>query len=570
MVYFFFLIGFVFSVSLEAPIPLFSVDNQTWYNVDFYEHVFKDDWDALSINKKNEAFQDFLATELVCFLATKKGFHNNPEIKKDLMLRKRALLINNAYEHLIARPLIHKNDFNINLKNLKYKARVYHLLIGFSGSDQDTGALLSKQQALALTDSLRNQIIFSVSEGLDIESSFSSFAIEYSIDPSVKTNKGLLGWVPWGQTVMSFQRPVFELEKGVVSSPILTEYGYHLVLKTDLVFSNYYYYTQKHYKDLAYKVSQNFLPVDSLRVLAANFDSLLIQQKGLVFNHQYLDSLVLFLEKKQLGEKMLGNKNVLINWLEDFSFKSSLFLYNERGFGKGWLINKLKQTPSSRIPLIKTKQDLRDLVISFVLQDGVLSFAKEEKIDTTVSFLRDWSNNYKNIIYSEYLSFLNSKASVIDSFVVFKKYKEGLYDNKYIKPKRVVFTEVRVFSDSLGFLLEEKLKKGVLFDSLVVEYSGAIREPISEGAKSPLGKALFLLAPGEVSSVIKNSDGSFSVARVESFLSEEPFTIEKMYSQIEQEIRREKQDSIRKNIFKNTVEELQPNIHYRVLGLNND
>ena len=52
MLYFFYLIGFVFSVSLEAPVPLFSVDNKTWYNVDFYEHVFKDDWDVLSVDKK--------------------------------------------------------------------------------------------------------------------------------------------------------------------------------------------------------------------------------------------------------------------------------------------------------------------------------------------------------------------------------------------------------------------------------------------------------------------------------------------------------------------------------------
>ena len=130
--------------------------------------------------------------------------------------------------------------------------------------------------------------------------------------------------------------------------------------------------------------------------------------------------------------------------------------------------------------------------------------------------------------------------------------------------------EVRVFSDSLGVLLRERLGRGVVFDSLVVEFGGAIREPISEGAKSPLGRALFLLSPGDVSSVVKNSDGSFSVARVESFLPEEPFTVAKMYSQIEQEIRRERQDSIRKNIFKNTVEELRPVIHYNVLGLKND
>ena len=75
---------------------------------------------------------------------------------------------------------------------------------------------------------------------------------------------------------MSFQKPLFGLDTNLVSSPVLTEYGYHLALKTGVVFSNYYYYTPQHYIDLTYKVSQGFLPVDSLRFLAAEFDSLLI------------------------------------------------------------------------------------------------------------------------------------------------------------------------------------------------------------------------------------------------------------------------------------------------------
>ena len=119
----------------------------------------------------------------------------------------------------------------------------------------------------------------------------------------------------------------------------------------------------------------------------------------------------------------------------------------------------------------------------------------------------------------------------------------------------------------LGGDLKEQKKQGVLCDSLVVLYGGAIREPVSSGAKSPLGRALFLLSPGEVSSLIQNSDGSFSLVRLETFLPEEPFTLSLMYSQIEQEIRRERQDSVRKNLFENLLKELSPTIHYNVLGL---
>ena len=82
--------------------------------------------------------------------------------------------------------------------------------------------------------------------------------------------------------------------------------------------------------------------------------------------------------------------------------------------------------------------------------------------------------------------------------------------------------------------------------------------------------ALFSLNVGEVSSVIKNNDGSFSLARVERFLPEEPFSLERVFSQLEQEIRREKQDSVRKNLFKNITKNLSLNINYNALELKND
>ena len=570
MILFLFFIGFSFCLELHEPKTLFSVEGGVWSDVDFYEQVFKEDWEGLDLKKKRVALEDFIAQELVVFWANQQGFYNTPEIKKDLKIKRNALLINNTYEHLIQRPLIDRDVFLKSQKNLKHKIEVYHLLVGFSGSEQNTGSTLSKEQALFLIDSLRVEINKEASLGKPIQEAFMSFALEYSEDPSVKTNKGFLGWLPWGHAVNSFQEPVFELKNNTVSDPILTMFGYHLALKTNMVVSNYYYYTPKHYSDLAYKVAQNSLPFDSLKVLASSFDSLLIKNSGLRFQHNALDSLVFFIETKQKEEKMLGNKNILIKWLEAFKDPSVLFLVNNKGFGRLWLVNKLKQTPSSRVPSIKTKEDFQNLILSFVLQEEVLLLSKKEKIEQKTSFLRDWSNNYKNIIYSEYLSYLNSSVSNIDSSLVALKYNTGIYKNKYIKPRQAVFNEVRVFNDSLGLVLEDRLKKGVLFDSLVVDYGGAIREPISSGAKSPLGKAVFLLVPGEVSSVIKNSDGSYSVVRLESFIKEEPFTLDRVYSQIEQDIRREKQDSIRKNIFQDIGAQLSPVINYETLGLTND
>jgi len=566
---FLFFIFFSFTFASFVAQPLLVVNQKTWFNTDFYEDVFKEDWDALSKEKKEETVQDFIARELIIKKAEREGFHNSPKIKKDLLVRKKALLINNTYEHLIARPLILEEDFQTNMENLKYKAEIYHLVVGFNGSEEDTGSLISKTEALFLTDSLYQEINSEINlKNQKPSDVFSAFAAEFSDDPGAKKSGGFLGWVPWGQTVMSFQKPVFNLKTNVVSQPILTPYGYHLALKTNQSFSNYYYYTNEHYQDLAYKVSQAFLSFDNLKTLSAEFDSLLIKDGNLIFNDEYTGSLIIFLNKKREVEKLLGNKNTLISWLEEFSQPGLFFLFKNKGFGLSWLTEQLKNVPSSRVPPLKNKGDFKQLIVSFLLQEEVFLLSKKNKIENTVSFKRDWKNNYTNIIYSEYLSFLNSSFVKTDSSLVEQKYKEGLYENKYIKPKRAVFTEVRVFNDSLGLVLKTKQQNNVPFDSLVDEYGGAIREPVSSGVKSPLGKAIFLPSEGEVSSVIQNNDNSFSVVRLESFLPAEPFSLDRVFSQIALEIKREKQDSIRVNLFRDLIQEINPIINYKAVELN--
>ena len=122
MILFLFFIGFSFCLELHKPKTLFSVEGGVWSDADFYEQVFKEDWDGLDLKKKRVALEDFIAQELVVFWANQQGFYNTPEIKKDLKIKRNALLINNTYEHLIQRPLIDRDVF---LKN-------YDVSVGFS------------------------------------------------------------------------------------------------------------------------------------------------------------------------------------------------------------------------------------------------------------------------------------------------------------------------------------------------------------------------------------------------------------------------------------------------------
>ena len=117
MKYLFFLMGFSFAVVLYEPKVIFSYNNKQYTDVDFFEQVFKDDWDGFDNNKKRSLYNDYLKRELSYLMALNKGVHLIPSVKAKLNKTYNALIINNTYEHLIARPMIDVNIVEKNIKN---------------------------------------------------------------------------------------------------------------------------------------------------------------------------------------------------------------------------------------------------------------------------------------------------------------------------------------------------------------------------------------------------------------------------------------------------------------------
>jgi len=563
---FLFLLYFGIAFALHLPQALVVFKDTVLTDVDFYEKHLKDDWDSFDLKKKQKNFNAFLKNELAYYDALKKGVHLNPKTTSSLNIRKKQILLNNFYEHAIARPLADTLEVEANIKNLQYKAEAYHLLIGYKGSLKNTESTISQSVARNLIDSLC--LVIKLADGNNnIEEVFMDLAFIYSIDPSAKQNRGFLGWVPWGKTVMSFQAPLFSLPELVLSEPVHTEYGYHLILKKSTAFSNTFYYGEENYLDLAFKLAESSLPFDSLRSLSSSFDSLTIQNTGVRFSSVAVDSLVSFLLIKQRLGRLVGNKNQLIDWLKTNKNKKTLFVFNKKGFGAGWLIEKLKGATSSRIPPIKTKRDLKDLVLFFILEEEVLALANEKEIWLTSSFKKDWLNNKKNIIYNAYLSSLLNALVPLDSVLVKNEYNKQTLENRLLRPKRVVFSEIRVFDLLVAQEVFARLASGESFDNLLVEFGGNIREPISITKKTPLALALFETAPGELSDIVTNNNGSFSLARVERVLKEEMFTLDLVYKKIERELVSAAQDSIKLFLLEDLIRGLDPKINFSVLGL---
>jgi len=100
--------------------------------------------------------------------------------------------------------------------------RASHILISHSGAPK-TGATRSQDEAKALAEEIQGK--------LESGESFEEIAKAYSDCPSSQKG-GDLGFFPKGQMVKPFEEAAFGLEAGDVSGIVETQFGYHIIMRT--------------------------------------------------------------------------------------------------------------------------------------------------------------------------------------------------------------------------------------------------------------------------------------------------------------------------------------------------
>ncbi|WP_057939140.1 peptidylprolyl isomerase [Algoriphagus resistens] len=95
--------------------------------------------------------------------------------------------------------------------------RASHILLQFPPNATKEDSLIVLRMALKIEDEIK--------KGGNI----TELAVEYSDDPSAQVNKGDLGYFTALQMVQPFEDAAFSLQPGQVSSPVLTNFGYHII-----------------------------------------------------------------------------------------------------------------------------------------------------------------------------------------------------------------------------------------------------------------------------------------------------------------------------------------------------
>ena len=107
------------------------------------------------------------------------------------------------------------NTYKDSIPSFPTLYKTHHILLEIKPSEK------SNKKSFKEAMDIRNKII----NGL----SFDEAAKLYSADPGSKDQGGNLGYVPRGTFVKEFDRVVFTIEKNILTEPIKTKYGHHLI-----------------------------------------------------------------------------------------------------------------------------------------------------------------------------------------------------------------------------------------------------------------------------------------------------------------------------------------------------
>ncbi len=211
------IIGYLLSAQQKDNVLMY-VNNKPVY-VDEFENLYTKNLDMVQDPAQKDIdnyLQLFIRYKLELEDAYQKKYDTLPYLVKELKKYRNDLAAKYKTDEEIIDKLI-KEAY----ERMLYDVKVSHILIQTppNAAPQDTLKAYRKimkiyKQAIAGTD-------------------FNDLAVKYSQDPSVKDNRGDLGYINIFTTVYPFETAAYTTPVGKISKPFRTRFGYHIVKVTD-------------------------------------------------------------------------------------------------------------------------------------------------------------------------------------------------------------------------------------------------------------------------------------------------------------------------------------------------
>ncbi len=198
--------------------PLFSNDTLMTIGgqpvlLEEFEYIYNKNKQSSTVEKTTleESLEMFVNYKLKVLEAQSQGMDTLPTFLSEF----------NTYRTQLAKPYLtdmamQEKIYRQAYEHLKEDVEVSHVLIRIPQNATPNDTLRAYKRAEQAFIRLLNE-------------PFSEVALEISEDPSVKSNKGYLGYCTGLTMVWPFEQAMYSLKVGHVSRPVRTNYGYHVI-----------------------------------------------------------------------------------------------------------------------------------------------------------------------------------------------------------------------------------------------------------------------------------------------------------------------------------------------------
>lgn len=207
-----------FSQKIQKEV-LFTINDKPYYTDEFIR-IYNKNLDLVKDDSQkdlNNYLDLFIGYKLKVNKAYKLGIQNDRKYQAELKNYRNQLSKNYVTDTEVTKEMLDE-AYKRSLKEIKAS----HILFTLDENALPADTLKVYNKAI--------EVRKKAMAGQD----FSKLATQYSEDPSVKDNKGDLGYFSAFSMVYPFETGAYKTPKGQISMPVRTKFGYHLIKVTDV------------------------------------------------------------------------------------------------------------------------------------------------------------------------------------------------------------------------------------------------------------------------------------------------------------------------------------------------
>jgi len=410
---------------------------------------------SVDSSTKRRILDQLIQEELKVNAAYDMGLDKDEEFISQMHLQEGSILGNKYFERVIVDKLFPEDVVRANFEKQKDEVKASHILIGYKGS-QGSKATRSKAEALSLAENIAKQ----AKNGAD----FAQLALKYSEDPSVKRNKGDMGYFTWGRMVEAFQEAAFKMKPGEISDPVETPYGFHIIKVEDRRPNPKFNENQYEAQKLPIKKRLYFTMKDSAVSMWRHHMEALKKKHELTFLDDNLKKVVEISKEKKKGGDITPDSFsdedkaiVLAKWDEGKVTLNDLFLFY---YGKrfNYLLRAL-----GNVEQLKRETDnvaFQDIIIYEARRMGI---DKDPEVKSRLDEARR-----RQLAIMAYQKAVTEKANPSDADI--RKYYEE-HTKEFTQPAQIEIWEIYLKDKKTADKVARLAKAGRNFERLAVKYS---------------------------------------------------------------------------------------------------